>query len=110
MNWSDGMGWLAAGSTLAAFCCQEMTRLRVFAIVANLGFIGFGWMGGVWPVLALHAVLLPLNLVRWRQAVVRARQAGPRPAQPAMMSRCSRDDWDDGRSPSSRASASFSRS
>jgi hypothetical protein len=110
MNWSDWLGWMAAGSTLAAFCCQEMNRLRAFAIMANVCFIGFGVLQAVWPVLALHAILLPLNLVRWHQATQRARDDAREAAYPATIPRCSDDAWGEGRSPSSRASASFSRS
>lgn len=58
---------MAAGFTLLAFNCSDITRLRVMAIASNLCFIGFGWSGDVTPVLALHLLLLPLNLRRLHQ-------------------------------------------
>ena len=48
----------------ATFCMRTMIPLRIAAIGSNLCFIGFGLAAHVYPVLILHAVLLPLNAVR----------------------------------------------
>src|ERR1700744_4115197 len=43
---------------------RSLIPLRIAAIGSNLCFIGFGLAAHVYPVLILHAVLLPLNAVR----------------------------------------------
>lgn len=74
---TEVIGFLAAGMTITAFCCTRMLCLRSAAILANGLFIAYGALLGLMPVLALHCVLLPLNLVRFVQCW-RARQADPR--------------------------------
>jgi hypothetical protein len=66
LGWIDLLGYAASGLTLATFAQQAMLRMRVLAIGANLCFIGYGAMGQFMPVLALHLVLLPINLLRLR--------------------------------------------
>ena len=61
---SDLAGWMAAGLTLLTFSMRSMVPLRAAAISANVCFIVYGATGGYAPVLALHSLLLPLNL--WR--------------------------------------------
>lgn len=68
---NDVLGWSAAGLTMVAFACAEPRRLRVMAICANLAFIAYGASAGLWPVLALHAALLPINLWRLSQTFKR---------------------------------------
>jgi hypothetical protein len=41
-----------------------MAPLRLIAIASNIAFIGYGYLGQLAPILALHAGLLPLNV--WR--------------------------------------------
>lgn len=60
----DLAGWLAAALTLGAFSCRDMVRLRTLAVLANLAFIAYGAGAALWPVLALHLALLPVNLRR----------------------------------------------
>jgi hypothetical protein len=71
---TEVLGWLAAGLTLLTFACADMRRLRLLALGANAAFISYGWLAQLWPVLALHALLLPVNLLRLRQALAQARQ------------------------------------
>jgi hypothetical protein len=63
-----GLGWLAAALTLLTFHCTDMVRLRVLALCANGVFVAYALTAGLVPVLTLHAVLIPLNLWRLRQA------------------------------------------
>jgi hypothetical protein len=49
---------------LMTFTCECAWSLRTFAVAANLAFIAYGWMSGLAPVLVLHLVLLPINVVR----------------------------------------------
>ena len=58
------VGWTAAGLVLATFCCERMASLRLIAIASNLAFISYGCLAHLWPILALHAIMLPLNT--WR--------------------------------------------
>lgn len=74
----DLLGWLAAALTLQTFVCRDMRRLRGVAICANFAFIAYASQTQLWPVLALHLVLAPLNV--WRLAQLRAREAGGRSA------------------------------
>lgn len=60
----EAIGFLAAGMTVVAFGCKHMLLLRLAAIAANLLFIAYGGLLGLLPVLALHCILLPLNVAR----------------------------------------------
>ncbi|MBK6851975.1 MAG: hypothetical protein IPG93_10220 [Burkholderiales bacterium] len=64
MNGHDLLGWLAAGLMLLTFWCADARALRRCAIGANLAFIAYGLAADLAPVLALHLVLLPVNLFR----------------------------------------------
>lgn len=75
MTAGDLSGWLAAALTLMAFSMKSMMALRILAIAANVCFILYGAMSWAYPVLVLHVVLLPCNVLRlcelWRQAPAR---------------------------------------
>lgn len=60
----DALGWAAAAFTLMTFSCHNMLRLRYWALVANAAFIAYGLAAHLWPVLALHFVLVPINACR----------------------------------------------
>lgn len=64
------VGYLAASLVFATFCTKRMAPLRAIAIASNIAFIGYGCLGELWPILILHAALLPLNVYRLRQAVL----------------------------------------
>jgi len=67
MDWADAAGYLGAAFTVATFSMKTMLRLRIAGLAANAAFIGYGLLGQVYPVLLLHLVLLPLNLLRLRE-------------------------------------------
>ena len=67
MSASDWLGWSAAALTLLAFAARDMAVLRLTALAANLSFIAYGATAQLWPVLVLHLVLVPLNLLRLLQ-------------------------------------------
>jgi len=54
----------AALMVLATFCMDTIVPLRGLAIASNLLFILYGIAGQLYPVLLLHAVLLPVNIVK----------------------------------------------
>lgn len=60
----DIIGWLAAALTLLTFSMRSMVALRVAALAANLSFIAYGLLGGLYPIVVLHAMLLPCNVLR----------------------------------------------
>jgi ABC-type glycerol-3-phosphate transport system permease component len=74
MTITDGMGYVAASLVLAAFCAKRMVSLRALAISSNVAFITYGLAARLWPIVMLHVIMLPLNVVRLRDAL-----AAPRP-------------------------------
>jgi hypothetical protein len=64
---AEWLGWLAAALMLATFSCKDTRRMRPLAVACNLAFIGYGAAASLAPVLALHLLLLPLNLWRWAE-------------------------------------------
>jgi|SRR5665213_1771961 len=75
MNWIDLVGYIASASVLATFCMSTMVPLRTVAIVSNILFATFGLLAHVYPVLALHIILLPVNGTRLLQALRQRRKA-----------------------------------
>lgn len=75
MNWTDLVGYVASASVLATFCMSTMVPLRTVAIVSNILFATFGVLAHVYPVLALHIILLPVNGIRLLQAIAERRKA-----------------------------------
>jgi hypothetical protein len=56
------------------FVAEDMRVLRIVAIFSNLAFITYATSAWLSPVLFLHMVLLPLNIVRLAE-IVRATRA-----------------------------------
>src|SRR6478672_11433940 len=67
IGWVEGIGYLASLLVFCTFYMKTMIPLRCVAIASNVAFMSFGIAGRVYPVLVLHAVLLPLNCIRLRQ-------------------------------------------
>jgi CRP/FNR family transcriptional regulator, cyclic AMP receptor protein len=61
---SEMVGYLASALVLLTFCMKTMMPLRLFAIGSNIAFIVYAAMAALYPVLVLHAILLPLNVYR----------------------------------------------
>ena len=61
---SEALGYAASSAVLATFLMRSMVPLRLIAILSNVLFIGYGYLAHIQPVFILHAVLLPINLVR----------------------------------------------
>lgn len=73
MSWVDGLGYAAALSVLLTFCMSTMIPLRLLAVASNVLFGSYGLIEGIYPVLVLHTVLLPVNLFRLAQIVIHVR-------------------------------------
>jgi hypothetical protein len=65
----DALGYLAAGAVLATFSVRSIKALRTLAIISNVLFIAYAVLASLSPVLVLHALLLPLNLLRLREVL-----------------------------------------
>ncbi|MDF2971969.1 MAG: DNA-binding transcriptional dual regulator Crp [Microvirga sp.] len=63
----DLCGFVAAAMTLMTFAQRTMLPMRVTALLANVFFILYGWLGPFYPVLILHIILLPVNMIRLRE-------------------------------------------
>ena len=77
MNDVDALGYLASALVLATFSMRDMVALRVLAMASNLAFIVYAVLAGIGPVLLLHALLLPMNLLRLVESM-RPRASPPR--------------------------------
>jgi hypothetical protein len=67
MTWIVIAGYLASALVFATFCVRTMIPLRLIAISSNVAFIVYGFYGGIYPVLVLHVILLPMGA---RSAIV----------------------------------------
>src|SRR5215831_6656778 len=63
----DWLGYLAAMLVFCSFYARTFVVLRLVAITSNMAFIGYAVAKGLYPVLVLHLVLLPLNCLRLAQ-------------------------------------------
>jgi hypothetical protein len=75
-NLSGISGYVASTLVLLTFVAKDMRLLRTIAIFSNLAFITYGTIEWLPPVLLLHLVLLPLNIVRLRDAVTAPQPTG----------------------------------
>ena len=64
----DLLGYSAGVAVLAAFCMSSIVPLRIVAILSNLLFVSYGLLAHLYPVFLLHAILLPINLLKLAQA------------------------------------------
>jgi hypothetical protein len=64
MDVAEGLGYLASGLVVGTFCMKTMQPLRIVAIGSNFAFIAYGLAEGLMPILILHTILLPLNVLR----------------------------------------------
>jgi CRP/FNR family cyclic AMP-dependent transcriptional regulator len=69
MSVAEIAGYLAAVLVFLTFYMKTMIPLRVIGICSNCVFITYGFLGGLYPVLILHLILLPLNGLRLREMV-----------------------------------------
>ena len=81
-------GWAAAGLTFMTYYQKTMIRLRVLGILSNLCFVAWSVAFSVYPVLVLHACLLPVNVFRFIQI-----QRLKRRAEKAIEASVSPLDW-----------------
>jgi CRP-like cAMP-binding protein len=80
MYWVTLLGYAASAAVLVTFCMTTMIPLRVVALGSNVLFMAYGYADHLYPVLLLHAILLPVNAVRLVQfyRLVREMREAPR--------------------------------
>ena len=64
MPWIELLGYAASAAVLATFCMSTMIPLRIVALGSNVLFCTYGYFDHLYPVLILHAILFPVNLLR----------------------------------------------
>jgi CRP/FNR family cyclic AMP-dependent transcriptional regulator len=67
MSFTESLGYVAAFLVLLTFSMKTMVPLRIVGIVSNIFFIGYGYLAEAQPVVVLHCILLPLNMLRLYQ-------------------------------------------
>ena len=77
MSVIDLLGYSAGLAVLAAFCMSSIVPLRIVAILSNLLFVSYGLLAHLYPVFLLHAILLPINLLKLAQADLQLRNKSP---------------------------------
>jgi CRP/FNR family transcriptional regulator, cyclic AMP receptor protein len=72
--WMLIAGWVASALVFSTFFMRTMLPLRVAAIASNAAFMSYALLGleyghfdRLYPILVLHASLLPLNVARLRE-------------------------------------------
>jgi len=66
---AEFFGYFASCLVLATFSMRTMVPLRILGMMSNVAFMTYGYLGDLYPVLILHAILLPLNV--WRFVEIR---------------------------------------
>jgi CRP/FNR family transcriptional regulator, cyclic AMP receptor protein len=74
MSRAELIGYAAAVCVFVTFYMKTMVPLRIAGIVSNALFIAYAYDLLAYPVLILHIVLLPLNIIRLRQMLNLIRQ------------------------------------
>ena len=64
MSAIDLLGYSAALAVLATFCMSSIVHLRILAVLSNVLFASYGVLADLYPVFLLHAILLPINLLK----------------------------------------------
>ena len=83
MSLGEAFGYIASVLVFATFYMKTMVPLRLVAIASNVAFIVYASVGGLAPILILHVMLLPLNVLRLLQLRALSRQ----------VERAARDDF-----------------
>jgi CRP/FNR family transcriptional regulator, cyclic AMP receptor protein len=68
MTNADFAGWAAAALMVFTFVSREARVMRPLAVLTNLAFVSYSLLAWLPPVLALHLLLLPINLWRWAES------------------------------------------
>lgn len=75
--WPEIVGYLAACLLMLTFFMRQMVPLRAVALASSAAWLTYGTADHIYPIVALHLVLIPLNGFRLFQSL-RDRTAAPR--------------------------------
>ncbi len=93
---SDGIGYVASALVLLTFVMKEIRALRAVALLSNVAFVTFGLTHGIMPIVYLHSILFPVNVIRLRQTMrsspIADREQQIHAAAPTMALRASSND------------------
>jgi hypothetical protein len=64
MTVAEALGYTASLLVFTTFYMKTMIPLRMVAIGSNVVFVAYGFLELLYPVMLLHATLLPLNVLR----------------------------------------------
>jgi hypothetical protein len=70
---SGAGGFLASAFVVAGYTMRTMIPLRIFGILTNIVLIAYALPQHHYPIVALHLVLLPLNVYRLREMLLLVR-------------------------------------
>ncbi|MEL6647269.1 MAG: cyclic nucleotide-binding domain-containing protein [Pseudomonadota bacterium] len=70
----EAIGWAGSFLTVATYAMNTMVPLRLFAVASNICIGVYAALLGLWPLLVMDLVLLPINLYRLWQ-IIRLRRA-----------------------------------
>lgn len=74
MSPTDALGYIAALLVLLTFSMTTMVQLRIVGILSNIFFIAYGHQSSAYPIMLLHSILLPLNILRLTQLLALVRK------------------------------------
>ncbi len=67
LTWIEVNGYVASAAVLATFLMPTMIPLRIVALCSNVLFMSYAYFDSLYPVLILHGLLFPINLIRLLQ-------------------------------------------
>jgi hypothetical protein len=74
LDWVEAVGYAASGLVFLTFYMKTLIPLRLVAIASNITFILYAFWASLTPVLILHCLLLPLNILRTFEQVLSYRR------------------------------------
>jgi hypothetical protein len=71
---SECIGFIASALVFLTFAMKDMRQLRIMAIFSNIAFITYASTQALLPILALHLLLLSINLFHLLDAKTKPKQ------------------------------------
>jgi hypothetical protein len=67
MSFAELIGYLGSAVVIATYSMRTMVPLRIAAIASNVILLFYGYLLAAYPIMIMHAILLPLNAWRLRE-------------------------------------------
>lgn len=65
--WLEALGWVGSALVVASLLQTRILRLRILNLTGCAVSVVYAALGGVWPILALNAILCVINIVHLRK-------------------------------------------